>query len=805
MRMKRALSLLLAAAALCGLLALPTAAAPKSAAFTDIYNSDVAEAAETLRLLGIVSGTGGGAFQPDRALTRAEFCKMAVELMDNGDKVQAQMNRTVFKDVPSTHWARGYIAVATQATQTGSGDKAAATPGIIRGDAYGNFNPDRPITYAEAVTILVRILGYGDSDVGLVWPSGYLAKAGELGLTDGVNLSAGDTVTRGQAALMMENLLFIDPKNAKEEYLTTLGCKISEETIIYSVDATAADGSSGVGVPGKKVYKTDHPGFSDDLVGRRAKLVLDEDEKVVAVQPSANGTQKVVSILSLDYDGMKVSGGTAVSVDKPKEAKVYQDGKDETTYEQMYLKGAAAGTQAVLQYSAAGELEYIFLRGSAKADDSTRVVKNKPNYSDSVPYSVYKNGVLASTKDIRQYDVTTFDQGSNVMYVSDMRITGVYENVYPNRETPASVTLMGKEFSVLPSAYADLSSFKVGSTVTLLLSYNGQVAGAVEPSVAKTTTVGAVTKLGDDGTAEVTALNLTDASGKPMVLTGLTSYSGNRADAMLGQLVTVSSGAKGRLSLSKLNGNGSKAPLSVAAKTMGAVALADNVKLYEQVGKSTLEEIELEDITVASVPTDKITYVRTNYAGKADIVVFNDVTGDRYEYGFIKYSTGSSSSVPIHGDEKNPDKITGYDYSGESPTLSVENVFNPNGTAALIYNSSERVRNGSAGGIVRGPNRTDGKATVGGYVELQKMDNVLSSAFDPDAMTVTTTSMVIPIADNVMCYNEASKTWFKVADQEKDEDYITALNLARAYSDHVTIYYDKSPDEGGKVRLVVVG
>ena len=318
MRMKRLLALLLACAAIAGMLVLPsTAGAATTTAFTDIYDTNVAQAAETLRLLGIVSGTGGTAFQPDRALTRAEFCKLAVELMGNGDKVAAQMNRTVFQDVPSTHWARGYIAVATQGTTTGSGDTAVTTPGIIRGDAYGNFNPDRTITYGEAVTILVRILGYGDSDVGMVWPDGYLAKAGELKVTEGLNLSANDAITRGQAAVMMENLLFTNSKDGKQ-YLTTLGCTITDETILFDVAATAPDGSSGVKVTGDKVYKTDHAPFSDDLVGRRAKLLLDEDEKVLDIQVSTTGTQKVVTVQSLDYNSIKVTGGSSVDIEAPK-------------------------------------------------------------------------------------------------------------------------------------------------------------------------------------------------------------------------------------------------------------------------------------------------------------------------------------------------------------------------------------------------------------------------------------------------------------------------------------------------------
>lgn len=792
MRMKRLLALLLACAAIAGMLVFPSSAgAAATTTFTDIYDTNVAQAAETLRLLGIVSGTGGTSFSPDRALTRAEFCKLAVELMGNGDKVASQMNRTVFQDVPSTHWARGYIAVATQGTTTGSGDTAVTTPGIIRGDAYGNFNPDRAITYGEAVTILVRILGYGDSDVGMVWPDGYLAKADELEITEGLNLTANDTITRGQAALMMENLLFTNSKEGKE-YLTTLGCTITDETILFDVAATAPDGSSGIKVAQDKVYKTDHAPFSDDLVGRRAKLVLDKDEKVVDIQTSTSGTQKVITIQSLDYDAMKISGGSSISIEEPKDTVVWKGGK-ETTYEELYLSGMAAGTQALLQYSAAGELEYIFLRSSAKSDSTTRVVKNKPNYSDDLAYTVYKNGILAKGSDIRQYDVTTFDEASNVMYVSDARITGIYENVYPNRETPATITVMGHEFPVLSSAASDLSSFKIGDTITLLLSYNGQVAGAVEPSVAKSTAVGTVKSVDkDSGTTVVTSINMTDASGKPLELSGTTSYTGSRADDMVGQLVTVSSASKGRLSLSKLTGKGSDAPLNVDEKRMNTVKLSDNVKLYEQVGRSTLTEIELEDITRTTVPAEQITYVHKDYVGNADIVVFNDVTGDRYEYGFFKVTTEGGQTDT----EGNTTQRMDY--------VSIINALTPNGSSNLLMNNGESLRNNKAGGIVTGPARTDGKVTLGGFVELQSVD-VKSSAFDVDAMTVTTNSMVIPISDRVMCYNETTKEWFSVGEGKNDEDYVKALNLARAFSENVTIYYDKTPDQGGKVRLVVVG
>ena len=785
MRMKRALALLLAMAALWGMLTLPPAAPAASAAsasaFNDIYDANVAEAAEILRLLGIVSGTGGSAFQPDRALTRAEFCKMAVELMGNGDQVAAQMNRTVFRDVPSTHWARGYIAVATQGSTSGSGESAVTTPGIIRGDAYGNFNPDRAITYAEAITILVRILGYGDSDVGMVWPNGYLAKADELGLTEGVSLTANDTVTRGQTALLMENLLFADNKEG-EAYLTILGCTISDETILFDLNATTPDGASGVKVSQDQIYRTDHVPFSQDLVGRQAKLVLDADEKVIAIQPSEEGTYRVVTIQSLSYDGIRATGGETVAVSDPENTPVWRNGQS-SSYEEAYLNGIAAGTQALLQYSSTGTLAYVFLRTSAPEDTSVRVLKNKPNISDDLPYAVYKNGFPASGSDIQQYDVTTFDAASSVMYVSDVKITGIYENVYPNSETPATVTVLGREFPVLATAAADLRTFRVGAQITLLLSYDGQVAGAVDPSVVRGDPVGTVTSI-SSGTAEVTLLEAKDHTGKDMTLSGAVNYSEERAAEMLGQLVTVSSSSRSRITLRVLSGQSGTAPLNMDTGMMNSVALAGNVRFYEKVGRGSLVPLEREDITRTVIPAEEIAYVHRDYSGRADIVIFDGATGDGYTYGMVQ----TTSEV---------DAQTGR-------ILTYATVTNIHGASQrLLLSSGENLRGGSYGGLAVGPTRSDGTTMLEGWVELQSA-SVPSSAFDVEAMTVTTPGMVLPIARNVMCYNQSTGAWYQVAEDAGEEAYVNALNLARAFSDHVTIYYDRTPDEGGKVRIVVV-
>ena len=47
---------------------------------------------------------------------------------------------------------------------------------IISGYADGKFHPDRTVTVGQAVTILLRMLGYKDEDVGGVWPDSYMAE-----------------------------------------------------------------------------------------------------------------------------------------------------------------------------------------------------------------------------------------------------------------------------------------------------------------------------------------------------------------------------------------------------------------------------------------------------------------------------------------------------------------------------------------------------------------------------------------------------------------------------------------------------
>lgn len=789
MKKRTWLSALLAVALLVSMLVVPSASAAGNTAFTDITDPDQANAAEMLRLLGVVNGTGGGAFRPQGTLTRGEFCKMTVEIMGRGDEEPAQRSRTIFTDVSSTHWARGYINLAASITVGGSagGDGESSTAGtrLIMGVGDGSFQPDRVITCGEAVTILMRVLGYGDGDVagGLNWYDGYMGLAGSAGLLDKLNLTGASTISRGQAAILFYNLLFAKTKGSDSLYLTGLGCKVEDGGILLDVNATLAGSNTAVKTT-TGTYKTDRAGLDENLEGMQGDVVLDKNDKLLAFQPKENITSRAANVAEWAYNEARLTGGETLEL--PPQTTVYQDG-EKKVYEELW-QDLKPGTPVTFYYTAEGKVGYLFLR-SASASDTAMVARSVPSGNPFTAltkgegnYQIYKNGMPATVNDIRQYDVATYDSGAKVMNISDLRLTGMYENVYPNTDTPAKIWVMGKELPVLPCAVEDLRNFKIGDTLTLLLTSDGKVAGAVTTAAAKGNAVGYVESIAEDGTAVVQLLD--SVLGK---VEGKTSYRGDSAEKMMGELVTVSSYKLGQITLTRLTGGSSSGvtgKLDVAARTLGGTPLADNVAVYEKVSSSKLQPVKYSQITAASVPASKILYAGKDYAGRYNVLVLDDVTGDLYTYGFMSKGTWKTDSS-----------------LGEivNSTVIVTTSGKDEGTKLELVGGVEVHRN-AVGGVVASLNTLkDGPAKIAGYVFLKELGGVHRSAFDMKAKTVTTTDMVLPISDNVVCYNKTTGKWFAEHEEAMDN-----LNEARAFSDNITIYYDRTPEEGGKVRMVVV-
>lgn len=147
------------------------------AAFPDVEEgADYEVAVNTLAALGIISGDDQGNFNPDNSITRAEFTKIVCEIQ--GLKGDANKGATPFTDVAADHWASGYINMATNLK-------------IINGMGDGTFAPEAPVTYEQAIKMLVVTLGYAPmaADRG-GYPTGHLVVAQTYGMTKNITAPA---------------------------------------------------------------------------------------------------------------------------------------------------------------------------------------------------------------------------------------------------------------------------------------------------------------------------------------------------------------------------------------------------------------------------------------------------------------------------------------------------------------------------------------------------------------------------------------------------------------------------------------
>lgn len=111
-------------------------------------------------------------------------------------------NDSTFADI-NDEPANKYLGALSYANQNG----------IIEGYSATKFAPYDNITYRDALTMVVRTLGYK----GLSYPWGNIEKAVELGLTEGVDAAYTDVLTRGEVAVIIYNALFAN--TAKGETL----------------------------------------------------------------------------------------------------------------------------------------------------------------------------------------------------------------------------------------------------------------------------------------------------------------------------------------------------------------------------------------------------------------------------------------------------------------------------------------------------------------------------------------------------------------------------------------------------------
>jgi len=509
--MKKVLSLVLVIAMVLSSMSFAFA----STSFNDVVDTDYEDAINTLVSLGVITGYEDGTFRPEKTVTRAEMAKMLVITLGFGDLVAG--SKSNFSDTQG-HWADAYIALA-------------AGKGIVIGTGSGKFAPDKTVSYDEALTMLVRGLGYTDTCnelKNMTWPTNFKVKAAEVGVTNGVKLSAAGADRGGIAALinnaLKATLVTVDTDGnvtSLRDSATVAGIPGDLKPLLSRLAEKKGTEASPYEVTANKVdpKHRDYAGDKVDLKpymyqGLQVYVNKNNDKEVIYVVKSYSDV--VTGTLKANNDGNPTTGTDAVKnvangkinvklADKSTKkldfntsgsaVTVFYNGKEILLTENEIETGITAKTinlkdAAVTAIVKDNKILKLVAEKATVGDQATREYKTGtlklgkillPKNGDDVDLSkVTVTGAVDDIKDIKADDIVIAyaAQGNDnrevpssvKLVVSREKIEGKITDINGDRDV---VTIGGKDYDV--SAVPGVVALNVGEEGTFFLDNNKKV------------------------------------------------------------------------------------------------------------------------------------------------------------------------------------------------------------------------------------------------------------------------------------------------------------------------------------------
>ena len=228
------------------------------------------ESVDVLNGLKVFQGYDNGAyFSPKGDITRAEVAAIIYriatgDVTDSQVKIYADYNK--FSDVPSDHWAAGYINYCTNAE-------------YIKGRGDGKFYPSDKVTGYEALAMILRVVGYDKNGefTGADWQVQTAATANQRKVTKNVNAGTlGNPASRETVAELLCQAILIEKVN----YTLAFGYQIStdpKDTIAY--ETFQMERLTGV-VTGNEIADLKE---TSPMAAGQTRMVIDGEERVLNV------------------------------------------------------------------------------------------------------------------------------------------------------------------------------------------------------------------------------------------------------------------------------------------------------------------------------------------------------------------------------------------------------------------------------------------------------------------------------------------------------------------------------------------
>lgn len=710
--------------------------------------------------LEIMQGDGNGDMGLDRAVSRAEFAKIAIAASPAKNSVAVGLKVSPYKDVPYSKWYAPYI-------------RAAVTAGYVEGYLDSTYRPDNTVTYEEAVTVMLRILNYSDDEFGAAYPYGQIAKAKGLDMLDNVNANMGDALTRRQVMNLVYNTLRASSNSAAQggNFSGTL-LSVHDCTGIENADVIATENQdSSLGTD--KVFTssgtyTKGNYFNSDCVGMRGTAFIKNSRDIVAFVPDSGNNAAyeeyfVYSNLSSTVVGYR--NGSFETIDIPDSATVYRN--QSTTSYAAIKASLEMGDTLYVKKTAGGSIDYIAY-DSGSMEGPVKVVTDTwlSGIGATSQTTVMRDGVKSTSSAVLLNDIVYYSKNLDMIFAYSDKVTGVYESASPSKDSPSSVTISGVAYEIEGvDAFNNLSSsgsFNYGDTVTICLGKGGAAAGVVTSTDAVSSNiVGYVTDAGrkiftDSAGKERSSYYITLVTTDGTVGTYETSADRSSSVGTVCR-ITIKDGLA---TVSRLSSGGSlSGKVSYSGNSIGSFDVSPNVNILDVANDSVYDvvlykKIFMQRLDGMNLTSSQVLYYEKNTMDEITSIILNNATGDMYTYGTANTSTDNGQyTVDINGTTSIYSSNIGQKYRGPSKFIISGN-------------------------------------TLKGILPLAEYNSAVSYLTHT---TATIANVEYKLSDSVVCYKKSvSSTYQKISlDEAINGDYT------------IRAYYDKAETNGGRIRILV--
>lgn len=398
---------------------------------------------------------------------------------------------------------------------------------------------------------------------------------------------------------------------------------------------------------------------------------------------------------------------------------------------------------------------------------------------------VVRDGISATIEDVKTNDIVYFMEEYKIALVYSKKITGIYEDAIPSKNSPSSVVVSGVTYNLegtnALSKLASGGTFKFGDSVTLLIGKDGSVADVSVSS--------ASSGIGDKIYGLLTAVGTkeTTVSGtkvtKPFVKIHLPSgqvheyITDKNYESILNRVVSVKlENGVATLTQNMANhGISGKIVWGSGTNKIGSTNLSNDVKIIET---SSVENFETASVLSVypqrlnglNISSSDILYASKDSNGNVDSMIIYNITGDANTYGVVTKAKNNSMDNNISGSYEYITNGTEGAFSTQNKTFGVSS-----GQAVQIKTNGREITS----------------MTPLSKLSSDKITDIAGSNITVDGKTYT-------MSDRVQIYlkKQYSSTSYTLITMDE------FIQMAEEHN--ASVYIDKPFSSGGRIRVIIL-